>query len=453
MLVAAAGLVVGPSQYFSSDPEAEFHAIATPGPMPFREIGAEYPGMPGLPPTVPIFDGNPEIFEVDPDKLGLPNQIARPGDTYEVSGPLAYEYGGWEIWAADLLSLTPGPPAVEPVRPAAPTEMTVASLNLLRHYDDIDDPLTQDEVVPTAEYLVRRTKLRRFILEVLGAPDVLGVQEVESLGVLAALAAEIEAADPTVSYTAHLVPGNNAFGMNVGYLVRDTVQGVSITQLGFDDILVGWGTKLFDHPPLLLEGTWVGGGASFDITVMNNHNRSLNGVADPLDDYARQKRFQQAQSIADKVQTIQTLDPDRPLVLIGDSNAFEFTDGYVDVIGQIRGEVTPEHNLLSGPEITYPTLANQLDRVPAGERYSYLYRGTRQVLDHALVGRAARPYVADQQYGRGNAESPGYLIGDDSVPDRASDHDGMVLYLEVGAVLFADGFESGATTRWSSTVP
>jgi hypothetical protein len=454
MLVSAAGLVVGPSQYFSTDPQAEFHAIATPGPPPFRTIGAEYPGMPGLPPTVPVFDGNPEVFEVDPDRLGGPNAIAKPGDAYAVSGPLGYEFGGWEIWASDLLTVTPGPPVVEPVWPAAPSEMTIASLNLLRHYDDVDDPLTEDEVVPTAEYLARRTKLRRFILDVLRAPDVLGVQEVEGLHVLAALAAEIEAADPTVSYTAHLVPGNNGFGMNVGYLVRDTVQAVSITQLGFDDLLVGWGSKLFDHPPLLLEGTWVGsGGASFEVTVMNNHNRSLNGVADPFDDYARQKRFQQAQSIADKVQTIQTLAPDRPLVLIGDANAFEFTDGYVDVTGQIRGDVTPEHSLLSGPEITFPTLANQLERVAADERFSYIYRGTRQVLDHALVNRAARPYVADQQYGRGNAEAPGYLITDDTVPDRSSDHDGMVLYLEVGAVLFADGFESGGTTRWSSATP
>ncbi|MEX1311214.1 MAG: hypothetical protein AB1Z65_12390, partial [Candidatus Sulfomarinibacteraceae bacterium] len=118
MLVTAAGTVVGPSQTFGSDPEAEFHAIASTGGMPFREIGAEYPGMSGLPPTVPIFDGNPEIFEVDPDKLGQPNVLAKPGDEYSATGPLGYEFGGYEIWAAQPVALTPGPNAVAPVRPA-----------------------------------------------------------------------------------------------------------------------------------------------------------------------------------------------------------------------------------------------------------------------------------------------------------------------------------------------
>ena len=454
MLVAAAGTVVGPSQSFGSDPEAEFHAIATTGGMPFREIGAEYPGMSGLPPTVPIFDGNPEIFEVDPDKLGQPNVLARPGDDYTATGPLAYEFGGYEIWAAQPVVVTPGPNAVVPVRPVTAGEMTVASLNMYRFYDDIDDPLTQDDVVSTAEYDTRRTKFRRYILDVLRAPDIIGLQEVEKLDILTALAADIQAEDPTVSYTGHLVPGNNIYGMNVGYLVRDTVESVTVTQLGFDDILVGWGYKLFDHPPLLVEGTWVGGGgAGFEVAVLNNHTRSLGGVDDPFDDFAREKRFQQAQSIAQKVQDFQTAEPNAPLVLVGDYNAFQFTDGYVDVVGQIRGEVDPDHNFLSGPVITSPILANAIEIVPNDQRYSYLYQGTHQVFDHALISRAARPYVAEQAYGRGNADSPGILITDGAIPDRASDHDGMVLYLDSGSVLFADGFETGDSTMWASSTP
>jgi predicted extracellular nuclease len=454
MLVAASGNVVGPSQFFGTDPEAEFLAIATAGAMPFREIGAEYPGFQGviaLPPGIPVFDGNPEIFEIDPDKLGQPNVIAKPGDTYAASGPLAYEFGNYEIWAAEPVTLTSGPSVVVPVRQAAQGEMTIASLNMFRFYDDIDDAVIEDDIVSSVEYLIRRTKFRRYILEVLRAPDVIGLQEIEKLEILTALAADIEAEDPTVSYSAHLVPGNNIYGMNVGYLVRDTVESVTVTQLGFDDILVGWDYKLFDHPPLLIEGTWVGDdSASFDFAALNNHTRSLGGVDEPFDDFARAKRFQQAQSIAQKAQDFQTAEPNTPLVLIGDYNAFQFTDGYVDVIGQIRGEVNPEHNVLSGPVITVPTLANEIEGMPAGERYSYLYRGTHQVFDHALTGRAAQPYVADQQYGRGNADSPGFLITDDSVADRSSDHDGMVLYLDTARVLFADGFETGDTTRWSA---
>ncbi|MEE4273093.1 MAG: endonuclease/exonuclease/phosphatase family protein [Thermoanaerobaculales bacterium] len=453
MLVGASGLVVGPTQTFGTDPTAEFHAIATSGPPPFREIGAEYPGMLGLPHTVPIWDGNPEIFEVDPDKLGQPDVVAKPGDAYTAIGPLGYEYGGYEIWAAAPVTLTPGSPAVVPVRPADSTEMTIASLNCYRLYDDVDDPTTQDEVMPSDVYATRITKLRRYILDVLLAPDVIGLQEVENLTVLNALAADIAAADPSVSYTAQLVSGNNDFGMNVGYLVRDTVQNVLVTQLGFDDILIGWGYKLFDHPPLLLEGTWTGGGAALDVALMTNHTRSLGGVDDPFDDFAREKRFQQAQSIAQKVQDFQTADPHTPLILVGDYNAFQFTDGYVDVIGQIRGEVTPDQTLLWAPPITAPTLTNQIGGMPAEQRYSYVYQGSRQVLDHALTSRSAAPYVVEQQFGRGNTDSPGVLINDDTVPARATDHDGLVLYLDAGSVLFADGFESGDTTRWSNASP
>jgi hypothetical protein len=42
---------------------------------------------------------------------------------------------------------------------------------------------------------------------------------------------------------------------------------------------------------------------------------------------------------------------------------------------------------------------------------------------------------------------------DNTVADRSSDHDGMVLYLDTASVLFADGFETGDTTMWSSATP
>lgn len=49
-----------------------------------------------------------------------------------------------------------------------------------------------------------------------------------------------------------------------------------------------------------------------------------------------------------------------PLIPIGDFNAYEFTDGYVDVIGQIRGQVDASQNLVSGPDLVDPNLTNQV---------------------------------------------------------------------------------------------
>ena len=48
-----------------------------------------------------------------------------------------------------------------------------------------------------------------YVLDVIGAPDILGVQEAESLNVLQDLADAITAVDPSVVYTPYLEEGND----------------------------------------------------------------------------------------------------------------------------------------------------------------------------------------------------------------------------------------------------
>ena len=55
----------------------------------------------------------------------------------------------------------------------------------------------------------------------------------------------------------------------------------------------------------------------------------------------RLKRFEQAESIATMIQDLQITDPGIPLAVVGDFNAFEFTDGYVDSVGIIKGDFEP----------------------------------------------------------------------------------------------------------------
>ena len=124
----------------------------------------------------------------------------------------------------------------------------------------------------------------------------------------------------------------------------------------------------------------------------------------------------------------------------------------MDVIGQICGDFDPSQNLLWGPDLVDPNLDIVVTMIPAEERYSYIYIGTAQVFDHALTSTAATPWVTDMEYGRGNADAPEALLLDEQTPLRASDHDGLVLYMTASG-LFADGFETGDTSRWSATVP
>ena len=415
------GTVVGPNQRFGPDPIAEVFITAVSA-RTFREPGIEFPGVAGY----PVWDGNPEIFELDPDKLGLDNQIIPAGSSFSATGVMGFEFGGYELWPSEL-SVVPAPLPVA-VRPRDPGEMTVGSLNLFRLFDDSE-----------AEYLRRRAKFTGYILEVLDAPDILAVQEAENIEVLQALAGDIAAVDPTVLYSAHLIEGNDFGGIDVGFLVRDHIAVDGLTQLGADELFTFDvpPTPLHDRPPLLLEGRYHLEYGSYPISVMVVHNRSLNSIQT---ERTQRKRFEQAESIALMVDGIQTADPATRLIVIGDFNAFEFSDGYIDTVGIIKGDFEPANNLVCSTvtcaDLVDPDLINLTLALDPLERYSFIFRGSAQVLDHALVSQALGSEISGVEFGRGNADAAVDLINDDgslvpeNLPLRSSDHDGLVVFID-----------------------
>ena len=432
------GSVTGPNQRFGSDPIAEVHITAA-GSRTYREPGIEFPGLPGL----PEWDGNPEVFELDADKLGLAFDYIPAGSHFNATGVLGFEFGGYEFWPTSL-DLTPAT-LPQAVRSPEANEMTVGALNVFRLYDDIDDPAidvidpedpevvirtTDDTVVSTAEYERRLTKFSAYIRNVLMTPDILAVSEVEGQVVLQDLADWINNDDSTINYTAYLEEGNDIGGIDVGFLVLDTVVVNSVTQLGRFELLSFDGSLLNDRPPLLLEARQVADGSDFPISVIAIHGRSLGGITTTR---TQQKRFEQAQSVAAKVQTMQTANPDVNLVVAGDFNAHEFTDSYVDVTGHMKGGFVVSDNLVcdSNPcdDLVDPNLINQVLMIPEGERYSFIFRGNAQVLDHALTSNGLDELITGFGFGRGNADAAVDLINDDSTILRASDHDGLVLFM------------------------
>jgi predicted extracellular nuclease len=436
------GTVTGPNQRFGSDPIAEVHITAAPA-RAFREPGIESPGLFGY----PEWDGNPEVFELDPDKLGLANQTIPAGSSFSATGVLGFEFGGYELWPS-ALTVVPAPLPV-PVRSRLNGEMTVGTLNLFRLFNDIDDPMDlaadgrerNDSIVSTAEYERRLVKFAEHIVGVLNAPDVLAVQEVESLTVLQDLAAEIALIDASVDYSAYLVEGNDLGTIDVGFLTRAHIQVEAITQLGKNEYYTNpindQEEILHDRPPLLLEGYSQLEYGAFPISVLAVHNRSLGGIEGSQASRVRQKRYDQAVSIADKIQAIQVADPDVRLVVTGDFNAFEFTDGYVDAVNIIRGDFDPLENLVcetnSCTDIVEPNFTNEVLGMPAEYRYSFIFRGSAQVLDHALTSAGLSEEMTGAEFGRGNADAAVEFINDgitpEIVPLRSSDHDGLVVYI------------------------
>jgi predicted extracellular nuclease len=432
------GTVTASNQGFGSDPIAEVYITAADT-RTYREPGIEFPGLAGY----PEWDGNPEVFELDPDKLGLPNQIIPAGSSFDATGAIGFEFGGYELWPSEL-SVTPAPLPVA-VRSREIAEMTVGALNLFRLFDDIDDApvevrdpdtnellrTTDDAVIDSDEYARRLTKFSAYIRNVIDSPDVLAVSEVESLKVLQDLADLIASDDPSVIYTAYLEEGNDIGGIDVGFLARDTVEVDAVTQLGRYEILSYDGSLLNDRPPLLLEGRQVAESSDFPFAVMSIHGRSLSSIESS--ERVRQKRLEQSQYVAQQNQVLQDANPDINLVVAGDFNAYEFSDSYVNVTGFMKGDFTPTEDLVceTNPctDNVSPNLLDQVLMIDSGERYSFIFQGNAQALDHALTSTGLDELVRDFQFGRGNADAAVDLINDDSTPLRSSDHDGLVLFL------------------------
>jgi len=454
------GSVTGSNLRFSTDPIAEVRITAAA--RAFREPGIEFPGLAGL----PVWDGNPEVFELDPDKLGLPNQIIPAGSTFDAVGVVGFEFGDYEIWPREL-TVTAAPLPVA-VRARNDFELTVGILNLFRLFDDIDDPADtrfdgetrDDEVVSSAEYTRRLEKASQYIVEVLDTPDILAVQEVEKLAVLQDLAAAIAGLDPSVVYSSYLIEGNDVGTIDIGFLTRETVVVDSVNQLGAMELLSFDGSPLHDRPPLLLGARFTQDGANFPVAVLGVHNRSLGGIDDSSDgERVRQKRLEQAESIADKIQSLQSSDPSLYMVVLGDFNAYEFSDGFVDAVGHIRGDFDANDELVcdTNPctDLVDPNLANQVLTLAPTSRYSFNFDGSAQVLDHALTTQALTTLVRGFEYGRGNADAAVDSINDSASALRSSDHDGGVLYLfaDEDQDSVPDALDVCAETRIPESVP
>ncbi len=451
MLVSAASLtVVAPTDGAISEANATatsngiFYAVITGIPRPFREPGLE--NAADFPATIPRFDGNPERLRVDGDGLvGAEKlEVTSGAILTNVIGPLDFGSRTYMILPLpgnQTQASIAGNISAAPVPAANVNEFTVASFNLERFYDTVDDAGTSDVVLTTDAFNRRLNKASLAIRNGLRMPDIIGVEEMENLTTLQTLAAKINsdavaagASDP--QYAAYLAEGNDIGGIDVGFLVKSVrVNVVSVTQEGKATTFVnpanGQSDTLNDRPPLLLKATvnspdWVG----FPVTVIVNHLRSLNGVDDPVDgNRVRQKRRAQAEFLANLIQARQLADPNEKIISIGDYNAFQFNDGLGDSIGTIKGTPTPaDQVVLASADLVNPDLTDLIDFVSAAQRYSYSFGGNAQSLDHELVNASLLNYFSRIAFLRSNADFPESYRNDSNRLERISDHDAAVAY-------------------------
>ncbi|NOZ13363.1 MAG: hypothetical protein GXO69_06905 [Acidobacteria bacterium] len=405
----------------------------------FREPGILYPGESGL----PVWDGDPEIFEMDPDALGLPDQIFHGGTPFTATGIIGYSYGEYQLQPTALTTTPSNYPAPVPDRQIG--EFTIATQNMYRLFNDQDDGHTAygEPILSPQEYADRLTKASRLIREILKSPDILGMQEVETIGVLQDLAAQIHSDDPSVNYTPYLIEGNDIGGIDIGIMVRDDIQVNSVTQVE-PNATFNYNNHdytLHDRPPLLLDAVYTGYGENFPIKVLVVHNRSLLGIDGSHAGFVKEKRWQQAEHIAQYIQSLQNSDPNIRLVVMGDFNAYEFTDGYVDCVGIIKGNLDTLGAELPGIDYVNPDLTDQMLNVAASNRYSYVHDGIAQDIDHILTSQQMNGFVDAIVPARANCDGAAIYDNDPSTPETYSDHDGLVLFVrDLNAVHLAVNF-------------
>jgi predicted extracellular nuclease len=434
-----------------------FYGVITGIARPFREPGVQVPDpLPGGSPCcVPRFDANPERLRVDGDGLvgGTALEVTSGAVVTNLVGPLDYSFRTYTILpdpgsspgVSGIVSATPVPiPASD--------EFTVGSFNMERFFDTTNDPGISDVALTPAAFANRLNKASLAIRNVMRSPDILGVEEMENLTTLQAVATKVNGdavtaggADP--GYQAYLVEGNDVGGIDVGFLVKSfRVSVVDVTQYNKDETYInpndGLPELLNDRPSLILRATVArSSGPAFPITVIVNHLRSLSGVDDPVDgNRVRTKRRAQAESLANLIQARQTADPAENVISIGDYNAFQVNDGYVDVIGTIKGTPTPATDVvLASSDLVNPDVTDLLDLLPADQRYSYVFDGIAQVLDHELVNAALLPRISRIVYARNGADFPETYRNDANRPERISDHDMAVAYVRFPAMAVVSG--------------
>lgn len=476
LVTAQNGGFISESSATSGDSNSAFEFVVTGVPRPLREPGISifdlFPVPPAKAATIPYFDANQERIKAFP--LVGTRLLADAGATVTgLVGALTYFGDSWELLYDVANPPVIGAATAMAVSDAGANDITVAGFNLQRFFDTVNDPSIGEPVLTGVAFANRLAKTGAAICDWVKAPDILGVVEVENLGTLTELANYINGNCANApAYAPYLQEGNDVGGIDVGFLVSNRavrvgvsrVQVASVTQYGKDtkygtsplgcvpDTAGCTSSLLNDRPSLVLRAAVnFTNGRNYPLTVIVNHLRSLNGNDDPADGRVRYKRAEQAVELAKLVNGIQTGNPSEKVVLVGDFNAFPFNDGYVDVMGIVTGNPAAEDEVVeyrASPLATPLVLGDELIADPL-QRYSYVFEGNAQTLDHAVVNEALvnDPAVVGLtvEHARINGDFRVAHYGEfnlpytaENPPLRVSDHDPVRLKIELTRLSTAD---------------
>ncbi|ARI76512.1 FN3 associated domain-containing protein [Halobacillus mangrovi] len=371
-------------------------------------------------------DYNPERMLVDVDGIDV---TAKTGDYFKesITGVVSYDYSNYKIRVAgDFPQIYDGGTERESAKlKGLKQKMTVASYNV-ENYSAETDP---EKVEKIADSIVNN----------LNTPDVVGLIEMQdnngatddgtvdaSESYQTLIDAIVEAGGPRYEFT-DIAPQDKTDGgqpggnIRVGFIynpervtLTDKPDGDAVTAVDVneDGLTLNPGRvdptndAFYDsRKPLAAEFEFNGE----KVVIVANHFNSkggddgLFGASQPVELGSEEQRIQQAKVINGFVKKIENEVNDANVVVLGDLNDFEFSAP----IETLEGDI----------------LANMIEEVPHDERYTYIYQGNSQVLDHILVNKDLKKQTKVETVN---------INADFSEEDgRASDHDPVLAQIHI----------------------
>ncbi len=398
-------------------------------------------------------DYNPERLFVDDELLKLrglsmPQLVVNDRYTAPIVGAMDYAFGNFRVQAIGPISTTSGGLTQETTITPTINQLAVAAFNV-ENLDPNDPP-------------AKFQQLASLIVNNLKAPDIIAVEEIQDNngaidnGVVDAtqtyttLSSYIQAAGGPPYDFRNINPVNDQDGgepggnIRVGFMFRpDHVAfldrpggGPSVTttvvsgpfgpQLSFSPGRIEPNDPAFSSSRKPLAGEFIYKG--HHLFVIGNHftskggDQPLFGHFQPPTRSSETKRVQQAQIVNNFVGQILALDANADVVVLGDFNDFEFSTA----VNALKGSA----------------LIDLMETLPKPERYTYVFEGNSQAIDHILVtAHLANTAAIEYDVVHVNSEF--------TTAARASDHDPHVARLTLPAI---DNFVGSSKNVNATTV-
>ncbi len=320
---------------------------------------------------------------------------ARGDVIFGLVGPLAYTFDNYKIEPIEIPQIVAGQRPLTTIPEPGPDEITIATFNAENFFDNMDPHPSSPPRPGKTAYANKLNKVAEAILA-MGAPTIVGLQEVENIGVLEDLVALPQLA--AYQYRPALVEGTDSRGVDVAYLVRGdqaVIDGVAAYPAP---------EGLTSRPPLVVTATVNLASGPETIYVLNNHFTSLSAGEEATEP----RRTAQAAWNVTLMQQILANDPDAQIVVLGDLNSFYHT--------------------LPLDTLQNAGLAHAYDIFGEDEilPYTYIFQGKTQSLDHILMTQNLFDRLGSVDVVPINVDYPLPLPDDDS-PRRVSDHDPLVV--------------------------